>query len=112
MDEAGNFSCPDCRVPEDDGEKRKSHHSEKTINELSARLNRIEGQIRGIRGMIERHVYCDDVLNQIAAAQSALYGVAKLLLEKHMKSCIKEQLAAGREEVIDEVLKTVFKLMR
>jgi len=111
MDETGKTLCPDCREGAG-ADERRSHHSEKTINELVARLNRIEGQIRGIRNMIERHVYCDDVLNQIAAAQSALYGVAKLLLEKHMKSCIKEQLAAGKEEVIDEVLKTVFKLMR
>ena len=79
---------------------------------LIRRLKRIEGQVRGIKGMIERHVYCDDILNQIASAQSALYGVAKLLLEKHMKSCVVEQLQAGDEEVIDEVVKTIFKLIK
>lgn len=91
---------------------KKSNHSEETIQQLVTRLNRIEGQIRGIKGMIERHEYCDDVLNQIASAQSALYGVSKLLLEKHMKSCVKNQLQAGDDNVVDEVLKTMFRLIR
>jgi len=82
------------------------------IRELVNRLNRVEGQIRGIKGMVERQVYCDDIINQIASAQSALYGVAKLLLEKHMKSCVAEQIQAGDSEVIDEVVKTIFKLIK
>jgi len=102
-------SCSSCN--EHDGEHRQSHHDEKTIRDLVSRMNRIEGQIRGIKGMIEQHSYCDAVLNQVASAQSALYGVAKLLLEKHMKSCVKEQLQAGDEQVVDEVLRTVFKMM-
>ena len=93
-------------------EARKSHHSEKTIRDLVTRMNRIEGQIRGIKGMIEKHVYCDDILNQISSAQSALHSVAKLLLEKHMKSCVKEQLQAGDEQVVDEVLKTILNLIK
>jgi DNA-binding FrmR family transcriptional regulator len=96
----------------DENGERKSHHSEKTIRELVSRINRIEGQIRGIRGMVERHVYCDDILNQISSAQAALHGVARLLLEKHMKSCVMEQLQAGDEKVIDEVLKTIFNLIK
>ena len=91
--------------------ERMSPHDDKTIKELVTRMNRIEGQIRGIRGMIERHVYCDDVLNQISSAQSALDGASRLLLEKHMKSC-KDQLQAGDEQVIDEVLKTIFRMIR
>lgn len=86
--------------------------NDKTIKELVTRMNRIEGQIRGIRGMIERHVYCDDVLNQISSAQSALDGASRLLLEKHMKSCVKDQLQVGDEQVIDEVLKTIFRMLR
>ena len=104
-------ACPACHEGSEQDE-RISHHSEKTIRELVSRMNRIEGQIRGIRGMIERHVYCDDILNQIASAQSALHGAARLLLEKHMKSCVMEQLQAGDEDVIDEVLKTIFKLIK
>ena len=104
-----------CSVCQGEGEirgDRMSPHDEKTIKELVNRMNRIEGQIRGIKGMIERHVYCDDILNQIASAQSALDGASRLLLEKHMKSCVKEQLQAGDEQVIDEVLKTIFRMIR
>lgn len=104
-------SCPICHEGVKKGE-RTSHHNENTVRELVNRMNRIEGQIRGIKGMIERHVYCDDVLHQISSAQSALNGVAKLLLEKHMKSCVAEQLQAGDDEVMEEVLKTIFKLIK
>jgi CsoR family transcriptional regulator, copper-sensing transcriptional repressor len=92
--------------------ERKSHHSDKVKTNLVTRLNRIEGQIRGVKGMIERDTYCDDVLNQIAAIQSALNGVGKLLLEGHMKTCITERLQAGENEVIDELLTTIHKLMK
>ncbi|WP_433945240.1 metal-sensitive transcriptional regulator [Paenibacillus sp. SN-8-1] len=91
---------------------RQSHHSEKTKSNLITRLNRIEGQIRGVKGMIERDTYCDDVLNQIAAIQSALNSVGKLLLEGHMKSCVIERIQAGEMEVMDELLVTVNKLMK
>ena len=104
-------SCPGCSDSEGNGE-RLSHHSEKTVGELVRRLNRIEGQIRGIRGMVQRSVYCDDVLNQISSAQSALNGVAKLLLEKHLKSCVAQRLRSGDDEVVDEVVKAIFKLTK
>lgn len=102
---------PTCGCMEHKNE-RLSHHDEKTIKELTNRINRIEGQLRGIKGMIERHVYCDDILNQIASVNSALHGVSKLLLERHMKSCVKEQLQAGDEQVVDEVLRTIFRMMK
>jgi len=92
--------------------ERKSHHSDKVKNNLTSRLNRIEGQIRGVKGLIEKDTYCDDVLNQIAAIQSALNGVGKLLLEGHMKSCVIERIQEGDHEVIDELLITVNKLMK
>ena len=91
---------------------RKSHHSEKTKKNLVTRLNRIEGQIRGIKGLIERDTYCDDVITQISATQAALNSVAKLLLEGHMKSCIVERIQEGDNEVIDELLTTIEKLMK
>lgn len=93
-------------------EVRKSHHTQEFKNGLTARLNRIEGQIRGIKGMIDRDTYCDDVLTQLAAVQSALGSVGKLLLEGHMKSCIVERIEAGEHEVIDELLITVGRLMK
>ncbi|WP_230986947.1 metal-sensitive transcriptional regulator [Cohnella fermenti] len=91
---------------------RRSHHSSEMKGNLVSRLNRIEGQIRGIKGLIEKDTYCDDVLNQIAAVQSALGSVGKLLLEGHMRSCIVERIQAGENEVIDELLVTVNKLMK
>ncbi len=104
-------TCPNCHDGSEDG-KRKSHHDEKTVLELVTRMNRIEGQIRGIRGMIERRVYCDDILNQMSSVQSALHGASQLLLEKHMKSCVAEQLQSGDGHVVDELLKTIFKLIK
>lgn len=92
--------------------ERKSHHSDREKASLIARMNRIEGQIRGVKGMIEKDAYCDDVLNQIAAVQSALNGVGKLLLAAHMKSCVIERIEAGERDVIDELLITVQKLMK
>ncbi|AIQ10901.1 metal-sensitive transcriptional regulator [Paenibacillus durus] len=93
-------------------EERKSHHTQEFKNGLNTRLNRIEGQIRGIKGMIERDTYCDDVLTQLAAVQSALGSVGKLLLEGHMKSCIIDRIEAGEHEVVDELLVTIGRLMK
>ncbi|BBI33882.1 metal-sensitive transcriptional regulator [Cohnella abietis] len=89
-----------------------SHHSEKIKTNLTSRLNRIEGQIRGIKGLIEKDTYCDDVLNQIASVQSALNSVGKLLLENHMKSCIVQKIQSGEHGAIDELLTTINKLMK
>lgn len=91
---------------------RKAHHNEKLKKNLKNRLNRIEGQVRGINKMVEEDVYCDDILTQISSIRSALSGTATLLLEAHMKSCIIEQLSEGKTEVIDELLITVKKMMK
>lgn len=91
---------------------RRSHHSEKDKNNLISRLNRIEGQVRGIKGMIEKDTYCDDVLNQIASVQSALNSVGRLLLEHHLKSCVIERLQEGDTEVLTELMTTMNKLIK
>jgi CsoR family transcriptional regulator, copper-sensing transcriptional repressor len=91
---------------------RMSHHSEKTKKNLVTRLNRIEGQIRGIKRLIELDTYCDDVITQISASQAALNGVAKILLEAHMKECVVNRIQEGDMEVLDEVLITIQKLMK
>jgi CsoR family transcriptional regulator, copper-sensing transcriptional repressor len=92
--------------------ERKSHHSDKIKQNLVSRLNRIEGQIRGVKGMIEKDTYCDDVITQISATQSALNSVAKILLEGHMKNCVVDRIQEGDMEVLDEVLVTIHKLMK
>jgi CsoR family transcriptional regulator, copper-sensing transcriptional repressor len=91
---------------------RQSHHPEHVKKDLTTRLNRIEGQIRGIKGMIEKDVYCDDVITQLSATQSALNSVAKILLEGHLKGCVVDRLSEGDEEVLDELIVTIHKLIK
>ena len=111
-------SCGACSACEEDEEyaggccDRTTNRPEKMKASLAARLNRIEGQIRGIKSMIEKDAYCDDVLNQIAAVQAAMKSVGKLLLENHMKSCIVSRVQAGDTEVVDEFLYTIEKLLK
>ena len=90
--------------------ERKSFHPEKLKNKLMARLNRIEGQIRGIKRMIEEDTYCDEVLHQVSSIQSSLSGFNHELLDYHFKNCIVEQIKAGKAEVHDEFLKKIKKL--
>lgn len=97
---------------EDGTSCRKSHHPERVKKDLTTRLNRIEGQIRGIKGMIDKDVYCDDVITQISATQSALNSVAKILLEGHLKGCVVDRLSEGDDEVLDELVITIQKLMK
>jgi DNA-binding FrmR family transcriptional regulator len=89
-----------------------AHHSENLKKQIVTRLNRIEGQIRGISRMIGDDVYCDDILNQITSINSALGGVKKLLLEAHLKSCVVEQVQNGKIEVMDELLNTIGRMLK
>lgn len=91
---------------------RKSHHPGRVKKDLTTRLNRIEGQIRGIKGMIDKDTYCDDVITQLSATQSALNSVAKILLEGHLKGCVVDRLSEGDEEILDELVVTIQKLMK
>lgn len=91
---------------------RKSHHPDQVKKDLTTRLNRIEGQIRGIKGMVEKDVYCDDIITQLSATQSALNSVARVLLDGHLKGCVKDRLAEGDDTVLDELVTTFQKLMR
>lgn len=91
---------------------RKSHHSDKLKASLITRMNRIEGQVRAVKRMIVNDTYCDDILNQIASIQAALSGTGTVLIEQHMKSCVVDQLKAGKMEVIDELIKTIRKQMK
>lgn len=91
---------------------RHTHRSDKEKKALLNRCSRIEGQIRGVKGMLEKDIYCDDILNQIAAAQSALNSLSRVLLERHMKTCLTDRLSAGESEVIDELMTTIQKMMK
>ena len=93
------------------GEK-KTHRSEEQRKKLIHRLNRIEGQIRGIRGMIERDSYCTDILTQSAAVQAALNAFNRELIAAHLHSCVARDLREGKDEVIDELVLTLQKLMK
>ena len=76
------------------------------------RLSRIEGQIRGIKGMLEKDAYCIDILNQVSAANCALNSFTKVLLASHIRSCVAEDIREGSEEKLDELVKTLQKLMK
>ncbi len=91
---------------------RKAHHANEFKENLVKRLNRIEGQIRGISKMVSDDVYCDDILHQIASVESALDGVKTVLLEGHMRSCVVDQLKEGKEEVMNELMITLRKFLK
>lgn len=91
---------------------KTTHRSEEERKKLIHRLNRIEGQIRGIRSMIEADAYCTDVLTQSAAASAALNGFNKELISHHIKGCVTRDIREGRDDVVDELLDTLQKLMR
>lgn len=91
---------------------RKKVRSEKEYRDLMNRLSRIEGQIRGIKGMLEKDAYCIDILNQVSAANCALNSFTKVLLASHIKSCVAEDIREGSEEKLDELVKTLQKLMK
>ena len=79
--------------------------------QLITRLNRIEGQIRGIRSMVEKDVYCTDILVQAAAARSALNGFTRELIDQHLSTCVAEDLKNGGEEKLQEFLWILNKLV-
>ena len=92
--------------------ERTRVRSEEELKRLTNRLSHIEGQIRGIRGMLEKNAYCPDILAQAAAANAALNAFSRELLSQHLKSCVAEDIRAGREDTMDELLDTLRKLMK
>lgn len=96
-----------CSCPE-----RKKERPEQEYVDLIHRLNRIEGQVRGIRRMVERDAYCTDILVQVAAVNAALNSFNKVLLSNHIKTCVTRDIREGKEETVDELLATLQKLMK
>ena len=91
---------------------RKKVRTEEEYKRLIHRLNRIEGQIRGIRGMVEKSAYCTDILTQVAAANAALNAFSKELLAQHIRTCVAQDIRDGKEQTIDELVATLQKLMK
>lgn len=91
---------------------KTKERSEKEYKDLIHRLNRIEGQIRGIKGMVEKDAYCTDILVQVSAVSSALNSFNKVLLANHIRTCVAQDIRDGKEETIDELVNTLQKLMK
>ena len=91
---------------------KTKERSAKEYKDLIHRLNRIEGQIRGIKGMVERDAYCPDILIQVAAVNAALCSFNKVLLANHIRTCVANEIRKGKDETIDELVNTLQKLMR
>lgn len=92
--------------------ERKKHRSDQEYKELMNRLKRIEGQVRGLQNMLENNAYCPDILVQVSAVNCALNSFSKTLLASHIRTCVVDDIRAGREETIDELVTTLQKVMK
>lgn len=88
------------------------HRTPEEQHALLNRLSRIEGQIRGIRGMVERDAYCPDILTQVSAVTAALNAFNRELLANHIRTCVADGVREGHDEKIDELVATLQKLMK
>ena len=93
-------------------ECKKTIRSEEEKKLITNRLSRIEGQIRGIQGMLEKYAYCTDILMQVAAVNAALNSFNKVLLGNHIRTCVAENIRQGTDEIIDELVILLQKLMK
>ena len=91
---------------------RTKERGEQEYKDLIDRLNRVEGQIRGIKKMVENNAYCPEILIQVSAANAALNSFTKVLLASHIRSCVAEDIREGKEETIDELVTVLQKLMK
>ena len=98
-------ACEECT-------QKMKERTGKEYRDMINRLSRIEGQIRGIKGMVEKDVYCTDILVQVAAVNAALNSFNRVLLANHIKTCVTKDIRDGREETVDELIQTLKKLMK
>ena len=96
-----------CDLPE-----RKKIRDESEKRDLMNRLKRIEGQVRGLQRMLDENAYCPDILTQASAVNSALNSFCRVLLASHIRTCVSEDLRAGREETVEDLMDTLQKLMK
>ena len=93
--------------------QKHKHREEKELKSLLNRLSRVEGQVRGVKKMVENEIYCTDILTQVSAIQSALNAFNKELLSNHIKTCVVDEIKNNKQdEVVDELLVALRKLMR
>ena len=115
MTDAEKKPCCAAAPAEKDTAPSYCRHKDRTPEEYRAlvnRLSRIEGQVRGIRAMVEKDVYCTDILVQVAAVNAALNGFSKELLGQHVRTCVADDLRNGSSEKLDELLILLPKLMK
>ena len=91
---------------------KTKHRTEEEIRALTNRLSRIEGQVRGIRGMLDQDAYCVDILTQVTAVTAALNAFSRELLAEHIRTCVAHDLKEGNTEVVEELVETVRKMMK
>lgn len=91
---------------------RKTHRGEEQYKKLKNRLNRIEGQLRGISNMLDENAYCPDILIQVSAVNSALNSFNKELLSEHIKHCVLNDIREGKDEAVDELTEVIRKVMK
>ena len=99
-----NKKCAACHAAKDRSDSEKQA--------LLNRLRRIEGQVRGVEGMVERDAYCVDILTQVQAVSSALSSFSTALLDSHIRTCVKEDILAGKDEVLDELVGVVSRFIK
>ena len=97
------IGCEMCKTKNRNDEEKK---------DLLNRLKRIEGQVRGLQGMVEKDAYCVDVLTQVAAVSAALNSFSRVLLSNHIHTCVAEDLKNGKDEVVDELMVLMQKMMK
>ena len=106
MEEKMENTCPHC------SSCNRKVRDEKEYKDMMNRLSRIEGQVRGVKGMVENDAYCTDIITQVAAANAALNAFNKELLSTHIKTCVADDIKAGKTETVDDLLATLQKLMK
>lgn len=114
-------ACPDCQTQEEQKNveiipdccrHKDKERSAKEYKDLCNRLSRIEGQVRGIRKMLDQNVYCMDIITQVSAVNAALNGFNKVLLANHIRTCVADDIRAGGDEKVEELVKVLPKLMK
>lgn len=92
--------------------KKKKHREGEEFRSLQNRLRRIEGQVRGLQKMLAEDAYCTDILTQVTAVQAALNAFSKELLGSHIRTCVVNDVRAGDDEVIDDLVRMIHRLMK